>query len=408
MYVFSIMRQNRLVLFALLFLTLVALLVIVFMNKEYDNVNWEGHYQTDKKDPYGTYILYQSIPQIFPGSTITRNTQNIFIDQKHKDYLAQAPRTVYCIVSPKSNIRGSYMSFLQDFVAKGGVVWIMSEKLNPELEQLLQIQSTYYVNNNPQELTLGQTTAYYDASAPRQNTYTTNYLLPSGFDAEVYPLLYDNKQQLLLASTTKTLAKGGWLIGASPKLVANYYLLQPNTRLVAETILTHLPNREYFVWETYKSYTQETQGSIWSVVWAHKPLRFAAYLCLLTAACYLLFESRRRQRIVPLIEAPTNSNLNFVKSVGSLYYHYRDHSKMAQKKVHYFLEYLRHKLHIPTQELSPTQLHQTLAARLPQFPETDLRQLISLCEKGQQKQEFSQNQLIQLGELIYLFKKEVG
>jgi hypothetical protein len=63
---------------------------------------------------------------------------------------------------------------------------------------------------------------------------------------------------------------------------------------------------------------------------------------------------KRRQRIIPVIEPVANTTVDFVTVIGQVYYEQHDNSNIAQKKVGYFLEYIR------TRYLLKTNLHDTV------------------------------------------------
>ncbi|MEL7223157.1 MAG: DUF4350 domain-containing protein, partial [Bacteroidota bacterium] len=44
---------------------------------------------------------------------------------------------------------------------------------------------------------------------------------------------------------------------------------------------------------------------------------------------FMLFRTKRRQRIIPVIHPPKNTSLAFVKTIGSLYYQKSDHKQLA-------------------------------------------------------------------------------
>ena len=71
------------------------------------------------------------------------------------------------------------------------------------------------------------------------------------------------------------------------------------------------------------------------------PLRTALYLALLVITLFLIFNARRRQRVIPVVEQPQNRSLEFVKLIGTLYYHNKDHSDIVRKKFAFFAEELR-------------------------------------------------------------------
>ena len=66
---------------------------------------------------------------------------------------------------------------------------------------------------------------------------------------------------------------------------------------------------------------------------------------------YTIIEMRRRQRLIPVIQKPVNDSLEFVKTMGLLYYQRKDHQNLAQKMSAYFLEHVRSRHRIFAKEL---------------------------------------------------------
>ncbi|HVW60314.1 MAG TPA: hypothetical protein VHC48_09775, partial [Puia sp.] len=54
-----------------------------------------------------------------------------------------------------------------------------------------------------------------------------------------------------------------------------------------------------------------------------------------------LFESKRRQRIVPVIEGLRNNSLDFVTTIGRLYYQRRDNRNLVTKMAMHFQDHIR-------------------------------------------------------------------
>ena len=94
---------------------------------------------------------------------------------------------------------------------------------------------------------------------------------------------------------------------------------------------------------------------------ASTPLRFllsneyltwALRLALVGLVLYVLFQMKRRQRIIPVIEPLRNTTLDFIKTVANVYFNSRDNNSIAQKKATYFLEFIRQRFNLSTQNLS--------------------------------------------------------
>jgi hypothetical protein len=83
-------------------------------------------------------------------------------------------------------------------------------------------------------------------------------------------------------------------------------------------------------------------------VLSQEPLRWAYYLALSGVILFVVFNGRRRQRIIPVIPPKTNTTLEFVETVGRLYFQHGDHKNMAEKKIAHFLDYVRAHYYLKT------------------------------------------------------------
>jgi hypothetical protein len=60
---------------------------------------------------------------------------------------------------------------------------------------------------------------------------------------------------------------------------------------------------------------------------------------------------RRKQRIIPVLQKPKNDSLDFVQTIGRLYYDGKDHKDLAQKMGAHFLDHVRTRYKISTNVL---------------------------------------------------------
>ncbi len=77
-------------------------------------------------------------------------------------------------------------------------------------------------------------------------------------------------------------------------------------------------------------------------------LKWAYYLILVGVLGFVIFRSKRNQRIIPVIAPIKNNSLEFSKTVGRLFYKERNHKRMAQEVCQYFFNFLRKRYHINT------------------------------------------------------------
>ncbi|MBK6839709.1 MAG: hypothetical protein IPG90_16740 [Bacteroidetes bacterium] len=80
-------------------------------------------------------------------------------------------------------------------------------------------------------------------------------------------------------------------------------------------------------------------------------LRWAWYLVLALTILYMIFFGKRRQRIIPILEPKKNTSLEYIRTVGQLYYQERNHRVICIHKMKLFQAFLRSKYFINTYEV---------------------------------------------------------
>jgi hypothetical protein len=65
----------------------------------------------------------------------------------------------------------------------------------------------------------------------------------------------------------------------------------------------------------------------------------------------MIFNAKRKQRVIPIIKPLENTTVDFTKTIGNLYFQEGNHDTIMEKKIIYFLEKLRQDYLIDTQNL---------------------------------------------------------
>ena len=139
------------------------------------------------------------------------------------------------------------------------------------------------------------------------------------------------------------------------------------------------------------------------VIFANKGFRAAFWLVLLLFALIYLFESKRKQRIIPIIQPLRNTSLDFVKTVGRLYHQYHDNKNLGMKMTAHLLEYIRQKYHLSTISLDE-QLISSLSFKSG-YPKQDVHDLIYKAKMINDFTEVSDEELRDFHRLTEAFYK---
>lgn len=149
---------------------------------------------------------------------------------------------------------------------------------------------------------------------------------------------------------------GAVFIHTAPLAFSNYFILHKNNIRYFEQALSVIPqNVTTVVWNEYylnkKNRNRQKNPNWLNVLFRYPPFKWGFLTALSGLLLFVLLNSRRRQRMIPAHPKPKNESLDFVKTMGRLYYERRDHKNLAKKMSVYFLEHVRSTYKLPTHTL---------------------------------------------------------
>jgi hypothetical protein len=153
---------------------------------------------------------------------------------------------------------------------------------------------------------------------------------------------------------------GSLYIHLAPMAFTNFFLLHKNNKAYYDNALSYLPKSSTVVrWDEYFRYhtsansegsNGEGKGLFPTLSWINKQqgLKTALPLLVLLMLIIYLFESKRKQRIIPVIVPLQNASVDFVKTVGRLYFQRHDNKNLALKMTVHFQDHVRSRYGIRT------------------------------------------------------------
>jgi hypothetical protein len=192
-----------------------------------------------------------------------------------------------------------------------------------------------------------------------------------------------------------------------PLAFTNYFVLPPRRRAFALAALSYLPTGRAVWWDEYQKQGREGEQSVLRVLFSHPSLRTAYYLLWVTAVLFIFIEARRRQRIIPVIKPLPNTTLLFTRTVASLYQQGRNHQRIAEKKTALFLDYLRTRFHEPTPDLGDEDFRERLSQKS-DVPRARVDELVRYINFARTAPTVTDNELLKLSRAIRDFKREAA
>ena len=376
------------------YLILLSVVVIVMALTVFSSadrkVDWEQTYDANSKQPYGLYIFGEQLKHFFskrvdrisytPYEYLRRNQQkgnyNYIFTTKGIDEVS--------LKKILSDVRaGSQALFLNE--DQGLIDTLKIETDYDYVSKInLQLNSTSY--NKPIYL-------HIEKVFVKVSFFTQ---LDKERDKALGYVFFSEGTKKKINFVEVPYGKGKFFLHVGPPIAfTNYFLKESQeVRSYAATVLSYLPEDRPTVW-----FVPPTQGEdTLSFIMSQPQLRTAWHLMLLGFVLYLLFKGKRQQRIIPVIEKPKNTTIEFAQSISSLYYQERDATDMVRKKITYFLDQVRQRYYLDTQ-----QINEDFATKLANKSGKDkdlVQQIVGTIIHFEQTQQAQEETLTQLDKWI--------
>ena len=359
-----------------------AILILAFFvifNNSSRKYTWGENYEEEDKDPYGTYVIHELLKDYFAGERFKDLSGSL----RGELPLSTDEPSNYVFVGEGIFLDTSDVDRLLTFVENGNKAFIASKSIPYDLMYYLYptaCNETYWEDYN----SLGDTTVQlnllhnnlqrsqafdYRYIYQHQSTqYLWHFIDTSFFCEESFsPIVLGqmNNEQPNFAQFNY--GKGSFYLHTTPIAFSNIQLLDKPGVDYASRVFSHL-NKGAIYWDAFSRVDEEVSrkrnnsnmnggGSRLSnkgplkYILAQPSLAWAWYLLLAVALLYLVFRAKRKQRVIPILETNANTSMEFISTIGSLYFLQNDHKKLSSQKMRLFLAYIRQRYHLPTNEL---------------------------------------------------------
>ena len=138
--------------------------------------------------------------------------------------------------------------------------------------------------------------------------------------------------------------RGQIIYCSTPQLLTNYGVLDTSASPYVHRLMTLLADRRTVRIDAVYDINadqQQARQSPFRYLLSQPPLRSALYTMLLGLILCMALSVRRRQRAIPVRRVPRNYSLDFVRLVGSPYYHRHDAADLVTKQYFSFAEQMR-------------------------------------------------------------------
>lgn len=360
--------------------------------KQYD---WKVTFDPEDKNPYGAYGINKLLESSF-GKTPVYSYATMY---ELKDSL-ESDAGVF-MISLGINIDKPDTDALLEFVNNGGSAFLSAQYFWGHLTDTLGLSTRDYIYSIrgihlPDTASLRFVTTTFDTASRypyRRDNIHNYFVLPDTLNATVIARNDQGRPVTLRIPH----GKGNLILNSTPLAFTNIYaLMNENHKFVTNTF-SYLPAGKLYWTQYYHRGKREIQTPLRFIL-TTEPLRWAYYILIFSLLAYMIFEMKRRQRIIPVIKPLENTTLEFVGTIGNLYYQRSDHRNIAEKKILFLLDQIRSRYGVST-----TKIDNSFFERLSKKSGTDeklIRDLFKIIEQVRSSRAITADQLTELNSQI--------
>lgn len=354
------MKRNNYI-FYLIGAAVLILIAVYFLGSK-KTYNWQEHYHQKGKDPYGTKIITELLK--------ASGREFIVLKDSLTAGLPEAPEAFsnYVFVGQSMYLSEMDVSQLIDFAVNGNNVFLFCNYIPHNLMFYLydgECEPSLWNDFSAfQDTAVTLSLAHPNLKKERQSEYVYlsrygaqpyqwRYFYPEYFcDSEgaFAELGYINEEYINFARVEY--GDGYFYLHTTPLAFTNVNMLEQQAYNYANRVFSHLNDGPIY-WDEYSRVPESVARSMnnrsgggfnrnlsskspLQYILSQPPLKWAWYLLLSMGLLYLVFRVKRRERIIPVLEPNTNSSLQFVRTIGRLYFLQNNHRQLALQKMKLF------------------------------------------------------------------------
>jgi hypothetical protein len=386
----------------------VVILAILLDIRFTKTVDWEESFDEKSNKPYGISVFYKELSNVFKDKkirTVYHTPSSYLYANSEEGYGEHVAKGNFIIIGNSTYLGYESVRELLTFAEKGNTVFISDYYLTETLADTLSLEVAYILNEKDSISKL---------SLRHRDLKSKNTIIDrnegdfyfSKFDRDHYNILghteIDKKRVNFLGIP---FGDGNIYLHLQPKIFTNYNLLKDDRYQYLEGILSYLPKDDVY-FDSYTKIHTAYDGDVepksdlgWFL--NQTSFKWAWYTALIFTLLFIIFNAKRRQRIIKIIKPLQNTTVFFVKTISNLYFETQDHKNLIHKKITYFLEHIRTDLKLDTSQLNEAFITK-LTAKSGKKKE-QITQLINYINWLKNKDEFAEVNLITLNKHIEAF-----
>ncbi|RYY50916.1 MAG: hypothetical protein EOO06_02350 [Chitinophagaceae bacterium] len=353
--------------------------------------------------PFGGYVAHSLVKELYPQKILNINKKS-FSDFRAQTYIDSF--SLYVSISKRFYCSKADAESLIEFVNEGNTVFISAGIIDSILLDKVYCEqaNTDWVNRmieqrySPGSLSANDSFKYF------YHPFINHFSVVDSVSGKELGWNEAGKPNLVVLFV----GRGRLYLQCDPRAYSNYFLLTDNnSNYLAQTLQYLSGNPGNLFWDDHynrKNYREDGGGnSALAILFKHPELTMAFWILIIMALLFILFNGKRKQRIIPIIKPVENTSVAFTQAIAGLYMAEKNNKTIADKMITYFNEHIRNRYFLNVHSAGKD-FAQTLSKKAGLSFES-VQALYNTIGQVQLSEEVSDFELLSLNEQIQQFYK---
>ena len=316
--------------------------------------DWEKRYRYYGDEPYDINVFYQLLAE--------RDKDLRHATNDYRKLLEKSENTNLIQIGAEFRTDSSKLIALCDYVYRGNNAYIIAQESPYDVFYKLygSYSSIWFTDTVKSNIEVGFVGDYKHYEFEHQHElkvspFNWSYLRHQELysDSASSPISLSNFDDSLVNYFKINYGDGTFYIHTQPVLFTNFMLKEKSGFEHMSQVFETL-NDGQILWDESYNYFQAEEGeraaSPLKLFFSHVSLKWGWYVLLIMALLFLLFRSKRQQRIIPIMPVNRNESMEFARNIGNLYFTSNNHKYIVEEMYDTFLADARHRYQIDTNQ----------------------------------------------------------
>ena len=340
--------------FIILSLVIVLIVTLIEVYKT-TPIDWRKTYYENNKKPFDLKVFYEQLPHVYTDKKVRTIKKTFYEHVQANKSINRTQNNLYINIDHQYLPGASSEKKLLKFIGNGNMALISANHFSESLLNSLLLNKYVKIESLKDSITLKIKKGKYKY-LPKLK-FNQTYFKDTIHFKSLGTVSFKHKDSLIHKTNYIQIPykKGLFFLHTQPEIFTNYHLLKVAQPNYVNQLLSLIPDKIFKDQKPSKIYFESNFKTDADLI--NSPLRFikkqkglslAWNIALIGVALFLIFNAKRKQRIIPIIPKVRNTSLDFVETISGLYEDSENFQAIIQQKINVFHKNIRNQYHITT------------------------------------------------------------